>query len=333
MNSDTPQNPLADAAKLYDQIGLIITPLRPRSKAAYLPKWNEGKRIDVVKHWEENPNDNIGLILEPSGMCVLDIDNLEEFLLAVKSIGLTPNNEDRPFWDSDTAGIKSGKPNRAKLIFKCPPDIELKYHKLQWNDAGGGKHTVFELRAGFVQDVLPPSIHPDTQKPYVWVGGQIRPLPDDLLLLWKEWEVFEPALQKADRFYTPPTPPRTRGRPRSVSRGRDLISEWKVTQDLGQLLERYGYERVGNRYISPDSHSNSPGVILSDDGTTFFCFNESDYFADNHQHNAFDLVLHYEHKDNMREAIEGIKQDLGMFEIKDDDLLQTVKSIMKRGDV
>jgi len=323
---------LEKAANKYAEMGFVITPLQPKSKAAKLDGWNiPGKTIDVKEHWGFFPADNIGLILEPSKICILDIDCKDEFLIAVKSIGLDPNDGEKPFWETATAGIVSGKPNRGKLVFRLPDQIKLAYHKLQWNDAGGGRHTVFELRTGYVQDVLPPSIHPDTKAPYKWVGNDILPLPHDLLLLWQHWDTFEPALQKADRFYKEPKVAPRRGRPRKVSPGRDIIKDWIALQNLGALLEYYGYKRIGHRFLSPNSHSGTPGIIISEHGDSFYAFNESDAFADGHQHNAFDLILDFEYKGDIRAAIGRCKADLGISEIKDKDLLETARRLIGEG--
>src|SRR5690606_40145834 len=56
--------------------------------------------------------------------------------------------------------------------------------------------TVFELRGGLVQDVLPPSIHPDTGMPYFWrtppSADGLPELPRELLSIWTNWEIFKP---------------------------------------------------------------------------------------------------------------------------------------------
>ena len=322
---------LKDAAAAYQSMGFGITPLAPESKAAKMPGWNTPGYTCHPDHWKYNPNDNIGGILGPSGLYVLDVDCLDEFRIAMKALGnLTADNE-LPFWESDTAGIKSGKPNRAKLVFRMPapgPAPALTYHKLQWNDAGDdGRHTVFELRTGYMQDVLPPSIHPDTREPYRWIGSDIKPMPADLLLLWQKWETFAPVLKKADRFYREEMPTPQRGRPRKYT-GRDVIGEWNERQSLCGMLERYGYTRIGNRYLSPDSHSNSPGIILLDGGRKFFAHNESDYFADGHLHDAFDLIKHFECKDDGFAAIRMIKDELGIGKITDKDLIDTLKRMI-----
>lgn len=322
--------PLRRAAEEYTKRGITITPLQPCSKRAYKDGWNQPGYSCSKDHWNFFPADNIGMILEPSGICVLDIDNKAEFITAAESIKpYLPHITEEPFWKSSTAGIHSGKPNRGKLLFKKPDRLNLTYHKLLWNTPGGGKHTVFELRTGYLQDVLPPSIHPDTKKPYQWIGSSIEAMPADLIALWVNWNDFEKTMKKADRFYVEEPPERTRGRPRTtIPKGKDYIGEWNSCHDVREYLEKYGYVRKGNRYLSPDSTSGTPGVVLSDDGKTFYAFNESDYFADGRRHNAFDLLLHFEYNGSMKEAVAAVRDDLGITRIKDTDLLETARRLL-----
>lgn len=320
---------LGDAAAEYLRAGFKVTPCKPNQKAAYEPGWNTPGYTCHPDHWKYNPGDNIGCVLEPTGLCVVDVDALDEFRICMKALGNLTAETELPFWESDTAGIKSGKPNRAKLVFRVTDTApaDLTYHKLLWNDAGDGRHTVFELRCGFVQDILPPSVHPDTGKPYEWIGGDIKPMPADLLLLWQQWDTFAPILRRADRFYREDSQTPQRGRPRKYT-GRDVIGEWNERQSLCGMLERYGYTRIGNRYLSPDSHSNSPGIIILDGGRKFFAHNESDYFADGHLHDAFDLIKHFEYKDDGFAAIRMIKDELGIGKITDKDLIDTLKRMI-----
>lgn len=323
---------LEKAAAEYQKRGFAITPLRPNSKAAYETDWNTPGYTCAADHWEYFPADNIGVILEPSGLCTLDIDNKEEFLMAVEAVrSQLPDTGGNVFWKSGTAGIKSGKPNKGKLVFRLPDGVKLTYHKLLWGGLtsdGIKKHTVFELRCGFVQDVLPPSIHPDTEKPYQWIGENIELLPDDLLALWSGWERFEPIMIRADRLYNEEPAKQPRGRPRTTPR-RDLIDEWNQQQDLEGMLQRYGYRKAGDRFISPNSTSGSPGIILSKDGSRFYSFHQSDIFADGHQHSAFDLMMQHEHRGNFGAALEQVKDDLGITRIRDADLVNTIKNLIR----
>ena len=320
---------LKNAAAEYMRQGFKVTPLRPKSKAAYQQGWNQPGYSCNPQHWEFNLADNIGMILEPSGICVLDIDNLESFKLAVTSIGLTPAEGEKPFWQTTTAGIKSGRPNSAKLVFRVPPGVKLQFHKLLWTSPAGGKECVFELRCGYVQDVLPPSIHPTSGQIYRWVGGEsIQEVPADLLLLWQHWDTFEPELLKADRFYRPEeTAQRTRGRPRT-RQGRDIIREWCQMQNLESYLSRCGYTKVGSRYRCPDADGN-PGVILTADREKFFVFNQSSPLSDGHTHNAFDLLLLHECGNDFAQALTRVREDLGISKISDRELVTAVRRILE----
>jgi hypothetical protein len=82
--------------------------------------------------------------------------------------------------------IKSGRDNRAKLLYRTPEILPTFQHCEEGQ-------TVFEFRCGTangltVQDVLPPSIHPITGQPYEWLGDwrNIPPLPEGLLDLWRQ---------------------------------------------------------------------------------------------------------------------------------------------------
>jgi putative DNA primase/helicase len=58
--------------------------------------------------------------------------------------------------------------------------------------------TLFELRAGDIQDVLPPTIHPGTGKPYVWLmspNSEFSLLPEALLELWRHWDRYRKELE------------------------------------------------------------------------------------------------------------------------------------------
>lgn len=309
---------------MYSCIGFRCIPLKPRSKQPYTAGWQTSSGITGT-HWRDHPTDNIGVLLGKSNIVTVDIDNLTDFLRAMDAIDLGLDNP-TTFLHSDTAKIYSGKPQSRKLVFRTdelPPGTpELVYHKLNWNgtdaDPDTGTHTVFELRCGDKQDVLPPSIHPDTGKPYQWIGHTIKPIPQDLLNLWIWWDaVYYPAMEQADPRYIAPPPTRLRRIPQKrEGRGAEptateLIREYCNAKILTRELERYGYTRItATRYLSPHSHSGSAGIqIHSDD--TFYSYGESDPFADGHNHNAYDLMLEYDYHGNTADAIRAVKQELG----------------------
>jgi hypothetical protein len=84
----------------------------------------------------------------------------------------------------DAVQIDSGRANRAKLVYRTPEPL------LTFKHANDGVMVVefrcSDSNGNSVQDVLPPSIHPDTGKPYKWIGNwrKFPFLPDELLSFW-----------------------------------------------------------------------------------------------------------------------------------------------------
>lgn len=131
------------------------------------------------------PGFGIGLAHAYSGTMALDIDNwtIATTLLAEHDIDL------QAFYDApDAVIINSGKPGRGKLLYAMPFGTALPSKKIIHNGV-----TAYELRCATasgltVQDVLPPSIHPEVVKPYTWAGRgdwtRLPVIPQSLLDLW-----------------------------------------------------------------------------------------------------------------------------------------------------
>ena len=131
---------------------------------------------------------NIGLAHAYSGTCAIDIDDMDASRrwLAGYDIDLDA------LWNSPTAvRLSSGRTNRGKLIYRMPTVLPSK--KVVEN-----KLNIIDFRCGnrsgtTVQDVLPPSIHPNTGKPYVWQYGDedighwsaLPEIPAELYALWE----------------------------------------------------------------------------------------------------------------------------------------------------
>lgn len=158
-----------------------------------------GTKGPTAKGWnlKENcklpPNctGNTGLAHTFSGTCAIDFDNLAEATawLAERKIDAAQLLE-----ALDAVQISSGRPNRAKLLYRL--DTPLRSIKVApFINAEGKTRKALEFRCGdakggTVQDVLPPSIHPDTGKPYEWKLGPLADLealpqlPEALHRLW-----------------------------------------------------------------------------------------------------------------------------------------------------
>jgi hypothetical protein len=247
--------------------------------------------IEQARAWIR-AGDNLGLALLPSGVVSLDIDALGVFLLVLQGLGINP---DAWFADPHRAEIRSGKPDKAKLFFRAPSGTMPPSKKLNFGQ-GRKQRSIFELRHGStegqtLQDLLPPSIHPDTGQPYQLVGD-VRHLPEfppELLALWQAWpdtlKTFDPAHE----------PPKAKPLPKSavpsLKGERNAVEEFNAAHDLESLLESHGYRRKGRRYLRPGSESGIPGVtILEGANGRKLCYSHGgDDLNDGHAHDAFDV--------------------------------------------
>ena len=180
------------AAALYAEYlmaGLRLVPIPRGMKGPRTPGW---QLESGALRWPANVANlaayNVGLAHLWSGTCALDVDNLEASTLWLAERGV---DLQALLQAADAVQICSGREGRAKLLYRLPDAFDwLPTHK---NDSIGlefrcatkeGKSTV--------QDVLPPSIHPDTGQPYRWGGAgdwrQLPTLPDILLKVWMELE-------------------------------------------------------------------------------------------------------------------------------------------------
>jgi hypothetical protein len=256
----------------------------------------------ALDYWTRNPDHNVGLLHAPSGTAAWDVDNVDHTRLICSEMGID--------YDAIMASAPRivGRKDRGKVLFRIPRGLDLKTHKISWPIEGDPRKTevVFELRAGGVQDVLPPSIHPDTGNPYTWGGPSIDDgipeIPTPLLSLWTEWDRFRPQLQdicpwRVTPTYQPPRKPRPQGDRASV------IDAFNGAHDIMQLLEQFGYKRTGrNRFLSPNSTSKLAGVVVFDDGRAY-SHHASDPFDSAHAFDAFDLWCQYEHMGDVAKAV------------------------------
>ena len=122
----------------------------------------------------------------------LDIDSWDRaaFELMLRGINL------QALYDApDAVVIDSGRQGHGKLLYAMPLGLALPSKKVSIDGT-----TVYELRCSTaggltVQDVLPPSIHPQTNQPYRWAGrghwSRLPVLPQPLLDLWQSLLTLE----------------------------------------------------------------------------------------------------------------------------------------------
>lgn len=165
----------------YVDHGWQLCAIRPGSKAPDYPDWN----TKPVPSDAADGLDGAGLLHALSGTCALDIDDLTAARAwwAARDIDLNTLLE-----AEDAVRIDSGRPNRAKLVYRLKKPLRT----IRPQGAG------FELRCATasgasVQDVLPPSIHPDTKQPYAWCYNEpllahwnaLPNIPADLYRIWR----------------------------------------------------------------------------------------------------------------------------------------------------
>lgn len=170
----------------YIRHGWSLVPIPMGTKGPRNKGWN--LRENALKSQADLPQGfGIGLAHAYSGTMALDIDNwtIATSLLADYGIDL------QSLYDApDAVIINSGKPGRGKLLYAMPFSAALPSKKILHNNI-----TAYELRCATVsgltvQDVLPPSIHPETRQPYTWSGRghwtRLPVIPQALLDLWNE---------------------------------------------------------------------------------------------------------------------------------------------------
>jgi putative DNA primase/helicase len=206
-----------------------------------------------------------------------------------------------------------------RLEFKAP-DVKLGRKSVVWPRWNEGEKpvTVLELRAGRVQDVLPPSIHPDTQQPYRWLTAPregFPPLPEVLLRLWLDFDAFKRRARNLCPWADPETEseaamqaPRPARRERT---GPSVIAAFNEAHDTVAILETHGYQRDGKRrWKSPNGHGVA-GVVVLPSGKVY-CHHTSDGLGNGRAHDAFDLYAHFEHGGDFRAAVKAAAHALGL---------------------
>lgn len=291
------------AADRYLSAGLAVVPIQTGQKGPNTKGWNrpENAITEPGQLHRLKSTDNIGLAhLSCSPVtAAIDIDDLAgtRDWFAERDIDIDEyRNAD------DAVRVVSGRENRDKLLYRVP--VALASKSVKANDG----RLLFECRCAAkngltMQDVLPPSIHPDTGLPYRWDGDftKIPMIPGPLLDLWTELVdvVPDPAvkvqLQNSGTGVFDLNRPE--GRFNAANNSREAI--------IGMLLNAgYHYDPTSRtprgedfrKLIAPTSTTSNPGVsvfIGDDDKVRMYSHHESDPL--NGCHDAWDVFLYTQH--------------------------------------
>lgn len=348
----------ADWSRRYvEAFSLALVPIEPGEKGPKGRAWNQpgGYFTDpdaAESFWQKHPKHNLGVVLGPSRVCSLDVDDVKWARHVLRELlGLDVDAL------ADAYPTTVGNPARFRIMFRLPEGIELSRRSLAWpnpadvdgavlkalmaqveaaKDAGDAvrvdalrmaaepfkRITVFELRAGLVQDVLPPSIHPGTGKPYTWrtppSADGLPVLPPELLSIWQGWDEVKPRAEGLCPWLPKAAPPVVRPqqqkpRPAQGRGGSDLpavIPLFNESHDLAALIEAHGYERKGDKWLCPQSTSGDPGVTISEG--KLYSHHGSDPLANGHRNDAFDVYCILEHGGDQKAATKAAARMLGI---------------------
>lgn len=312
------------AASYVRQFGFGIVPLPPRSKRPTSEDWGHNIITDpeqAHRYYTERPDWNIGAALGPSRLCSLDIDDPDAVQIICDEFG----------WDFDALvtghPTVQGAPGRFRVMFRMPDGLALPYHSLTWPDRENPKRrvTVFEIRAAVDgqqrQDVLPPSIHPDTGEPYQWITRPSAatgiPIPPNwLIALWQNWDALKPQLQQACPWGKPAElPKRTKSRHAAPDQGDSVIDAYNAAHGILDALTAYGYRKQGRRWLSPHSSTKLPGVNVFEHDNRCWIHHASDPLCSTETGQPvapFDLFCHYDHGGDVRAACRAAADERGM---------------------
>lgn len=321
---------LAQYARHYAHtLGLALVPIPHGLKGPREAGWNDPQNVITTREhahrvWSEGRL-NMGVLHSVSHTATLDIDHPEWAAQALAAIGLD-------LAELLACPVRIKGKSGEKPFYRLPDGVQFDRRSLAWPHPSevmsNGRPklvTVLELRAGAVQDVLPPSIHPDTGRAYEWVGtpprsrADIPELPAELREVWENWEHYAGLMRKACPWMAPEPPqkarqntPRPQTPQHSEQRPGDAFRERVSIRDV---LERNGYKRKGERYLPPDSKTRVAGVrvLTGDDGMErAFSDHGSCPLNDGHAHDSFSALAHLEHRGNFARAARAAAEELGI---------------------
>jgi len=171
--------------------GWALVPIPPRQKGPTTKGWNTRERcITTEEQLQMLKGINVGLAhayCTPTPTCAIDVDNYKpaKAWLATHAIAL-----DELLLTQTAVVIWSGKKYRLKLLYRLP-EFTPPFVSKKINGKDGKSILEFRCatkRGKTVQDVLPPSMHPDGHQ-YRWLSEgnplQLSVIPSELLGLWK----------------------------------------------------------------------------------------------------------------------------------------------------
>lgn len=268
MNSKTSKTESLQLIQTYVDLGWDLVTIPSGSKGPTFAHWNQKSIQPFPLDWDGNIGIKHPFCKQPTG--AFDIDELggTRQYLAARNLNL-----DTYLNAPDSVQIVSGRPGRAKLLYRMPIWCDrMRTRKITKDNV-----TLFEFRSATknglaVQDVLPDSIHPTTGKPYIWKGDftKLPEFPTELIQLWMElnkprprgtWvhsEVKDAEVEAALNFIDP-----------DLSRDawvKVAMSLHSYDPDAIDLFDKWSAK--GAKYVGTDIQSVWSSFDASEDGIT-----------------------------------------------------------------
>lgn len=178
--------PFKAQATQYRDIGLNPVPIRPGAKSPAPSRWQTGRQEDeTFRTWlDQYPDHGLGVLLGTALEAVLTggADLRGQFLIAVDVDHDSLADGVRHAMRVHEKAVCAKKGKKGITIF-ARGDAEQKNKKISRREDNGQRRTVVEILAAGSQTVIPPTIHPDTEQPYHWIGtplltARMRDLPE-----------------------------------------------------------------------------------------------------------------------------------------------------------
>lgn len=223
---------MSDIYKSYTDLGWHLVLIRRGSKSPVHSGWN--KKENCITDGSTLRSTGVGLAHAYSGTMALDVDDWGSAQTLLADAGIDLN---ALYTAPDAVVVTSGKTGHGKLLYKMPVYMPTLVTKQVIGFCDGRRRTIYEMRcatvAGLtVQDVLPPSIHPETQQPYQWGGsGSYEQLPEIPPALMRHW------LQLLD-----PTPDPGARVTRTTPTVRNTLDTGKIESAIGAISPDVPYD-------------------------------------------------------------------------------------------
>jgi hypothetical protein len=179
----TTAGPFGALATHYRNSGFNPVPIRPGTTSPAPTGWHTGRQTDATfQRWlEQYPHPGLGILCGTPLERIGTPDFKGQFLIAVD---IDQDDLVEPVRHALRIGAARvcAKKGKTGLTIFARGDAQQKHKELK-RKKDDGQIALVEILAAGSQTVIPPTVHPDTDAPYAWVGvplniASMRDLPE-----------------------------------------------------------------------------------------------------------------------------------------------------------